>query len=212
MKLTKYEHSCLVLEEQGLKVIIDPGKWTSEFGDVSNVVAVVVTHVHSDHLSAKNLKKILAENRDAAIFTTREVTGDWGDPRAQVVKAGSIHEVGPFTLKFFGELHNAVHPEWPQNENVGVLVNGTLYYPGDSFTKPDDEPVKTLALPAGAPWMKTGEAMDFVKELKPELFFRTHDGLWNENGLATIDRWYGMAAEKFGSKYEALNPGDSIEI
>lgn len=211
MKLTKYGHACIVLEEQGQKLIIDPGEFTPDFGSADNIAAVVITHVHGDHLSAAHLTAIVSANPSVKVFTTDEATKAWDDPHAQAVKAGEEQTVGPFTLRFSGELHNAVHPEWPQNQNVGVLVNGAFYYPGDSFIKPDG-PVKILAVPASAPWLKTGEAMDFVKDLAPELFFRTHDGLWNENGLATTDKWFGMASEKFGIKYQALNPGDSIEV
>lgn len=211
MKITKYGHACVVLEEQGKKLVIDPGEFTESFGEAGDIAAVVVTHVHGDHLGKDHLQAIVAANPDIKVFTTPEASQEWGDAHAQAVKSGDELAAGPFSLKFFGELHNAVHPEWPQNQNTGVMVNGVFYYPGDSFTKPDGS-VKVLAVPAGAPWLKTGEAIDYVKDLKPELFFRTHDGLWNENGLATTDRWFGMAAEKFGVKYQALTPGDSIEI
>lgn len=211
MKLTKYGHACIVLEEQGKKLVIDPGEFTESFGDAGNVAAVVVTHVHGDHMEPKHLEAIVAANPGVKVFTTPEAAKEWGDPHAQAVKAGEEQAAGPFSLKFYGELHNAVHAEWPQNQNVGVMVNGLFYYPGDSFVKPDGE-VKILAVPAGAPWLKTGESINFVKEINPGLFFRTHDGLWNEKGLATTDRWLSMASEKFGPKYQALNPGDSIEF
>ncbi len=211
MKLTKYGHACVVLEEQGKKLIIDPGEFTADFGDVDNVAAVVVTHVHGDHLHAANLDKTVAANPDVKVFTTAEVANKWGNQRAQTVKSGDEQTAGSFALRFYGELHNAVHPDWPQNQNTGVLVNDTFYYPGDSFVKPDRD-VKVLAVPASAPWLKTGESIDFVRDIHPELFFRTHDGLHNQNGLATTDHWFNQASEKFGSKYQALNAGDSIEI
>lgn len=211
MKLTKYGHACIALEEQGKKLIVDPGGFTDSFGDTSNVAAVVVTHVHGDHLGVKHLETIVAANPDVKIFTTPEVVTEWGDSHAQAVQAGEEQTAGPFSLKFYGELHQVIHTDWPQNQNIGVMVNGLLYYPGDSFAKPDDG-VKVLAVPAGAPWLKTGESIDFMKDVHPELFFRTHDGLWSEKGLATTDKWFTMASEKFGPKYQALNPGDSIEI
>ncbi len=62
-------------------------------------------------------------------------------------------------------------------QNVGVLIdNGEVYYPGDSFAEPG-MPVKTLALPIAAPWMKTSEAMDFLTHVKPERAFPTHDAI-----------------------------------
>lgn len=211
MKLTKYGHACLVLEEQGEKLIIDPGELTPDFGDINNVVAVVVTHLHFDHLSNANLQKILTVNPGVTVFTTAEAAKEWGNPKAQAVKLGEQEVAGPFTLKFYGELHSVIHPQWPQNQNIGVMVNGLFYYPGDSFTKPSEK-IKILAVPANAPWLKTAESIDFIKEVSPEIFFRTHDGLLNQSGLAVVDRWFDMAAEKFGHAYRPLNPGETIDV
>lgn len=211
MKLTKYQHACMVLEEDGKKLIIDPGEFTSEFGELTNVAAVVITHVHGDHLHAGNIEKILTANPNIKVFATEEAVKELNNPAAQIVKAGDKQAVDGFTLSFFGELHNAVHSEWPQNQNVGVLVNNVFYYPGDSFTLPDTE-IKLLAVPASAPWLKTGEAMDFVKTVKPRAFIRTHDGLFNQNGLNTNDVWFGRIAEKYGAEYRALKPGEWTEV
>jgi hypothetical protein len=86
-----------------------------------------------------------------------------------------------------------------------------FYYPGDSFTKPGSD-VKILAVPTCAPWLKTSEAIDFMREVNPRLFFRTHDGMLNEDGLSTIDKWYRLTSEKFGPEYRPLNPGEPIEV
>ena len=92
-----------------------------------------------------------------------------------VVKDGDEVEAGSFTLRFFGEKHAVIHSSIPVVDNVGVLVNGQLYYAGDSFTIPDGVEVDTVAVPAGAPWMKIGEAMDYVLALKPRRAFPTHE-------------------------------------
>ncbi len=50
MKLTKYEHACVFLEnDDGDKVVIDPGIFTNLPGDLSRIVAIVITHEHPDH-------------------------------------------------------------------------------------------------------------------------------------------------------------------
>lgn len=211
MKLTKYIHSCLVLEDQGKKLIIDPGEFTPDFGGTDNIVGVVVTHEHGDHFSAAHLEKIVAANPGVKVFTTEEVVQKWdNNPHAQAMEAGQEETVGPFTLNFFGGLHNEIHNLLPVVQNIAVLVNRDFYYPGDSFTKPAGQ-IKVLALPAGAPWMKTAEAIEFLKALNPEQFFRTHDGLLNDKGLGSTDFWYNLASEKLGPKYSALSPGESIE-
>lgn len=211
MKLTKYEHSCVVLEEKGIRLIIDPGEFTKDFGGADNVAAVVVTHVHGDHLNIEHLQAIVAANPQVKVFTTQEVTSQWVSPHAVAVKNGMEQSVGPFMLRFYGGLHAEIHSFAPRNQNIGVLVNDAFYYPGDSLDVPD-RAITTLALPAGAPWLKTGEAIDCMKTINPKVFFRTHDGLLNDRGLATTDRWYQMASEQFGPAYKPLSPGDSIEL
>jgi probable F420-dependent oxidoreductase len=74
--------------------------------------------------------------------------------------------VGDFTLRFFGGTHAVIHSSIPTIENVGVLVNEELYYPGDSYAVPEGIEVDTLAAPLGAPWLKIGEAMDYVLAVK----------------------------------------------
>lgn len=56
MKLTKLVHSCLILEKNGLRILVDPGaySWQNEIVrtfDLSRISAVVVTHNHPDHFN-----------------------------------------------------------------------------------------------------------------------------------------------------------------
>jgi L-ascorbate metabolism protein UlaG (beta-lactamase superfamily) len=211
MKLTKYEHACLVLEEQGQKLVIDPGEYTEELGDLQGIVAVVVTHAHDDHMSAEHLRKIVATNPEVKVLTTPEAAKAWGDPHAHGVTAGEEQIVGAFSLRFYGELHGAVHPAWPQAQNVGVLVNNRFYYPGDSLTIPDRK-VEILAAPAAYAWLKVGEVIDFIQAINPRAFIRTHDGSLSDQGISTANDWFQKTSEKFGPTYNALDPGDSFEF
>jgi len=213
MKLTKYVHSCLVLEEQGKKVIIDPGSWATEFGDAANVVAVVVTHVHADHFSAENLEAIFAQNPDAKLFTTEEVKQQFDKPSVVTPQAGEKVTIGPFTLEFFGGLHAEIHAIKPVAQNIGVMLNDVLYYPGDALTPPG-KPVKVLSMPSAAPWMKMSEAIQYLQEVKPsEFFFPTHNALLSDKGHQAYETvWLNNAAEALGLKQTILEPGDAVEI
>jgi L-ascorbate metabolism protein UlaG (beta-lactamase superfamily) len=211
MKLTKYGHACVVLEERGKKLIIDPGAFTPEFGDVSNVVAVVVTHSHADHFKPEHLETILAASGDAKIFTTPEVTEQFSKPRVTAVKAGDDASAGPFTLAFGGEMHQVIHDSAPCPQNISVFVNDELYYPGDSYTMPD-QPVKVLAVPTNAPWMKVADSMDYLAAVKPTMCFPTHNGLLSENGVNVYNFWLSKACEESAIEFKYLTPGDSIEI
>lgn len=211
MKLTKHKHACIVLEEQGRRLVIDPGSLTTSFGPADNVAAVVVTHVHPDHFEPSHLRKILGSNPDVPIFTTQEVAKQFQRPNISVVRAGDKIEADPFRLEFSGQRHAVIHPDWPYPQNIGVHVNNKLYYPGDSLTPPNGD-VDTLAVPANAPWLKVSEAMDFISQVKPRLCIPTHNGLLAETGQATYNKWLNEICQRENIKLTYLKPGESIDI
>lgn len=211
MKLTKYGHACIVLEEQGRRLVIDPGNFTASFGPADNVAAVVVTHVHADHFDPGHLRKIMDASPGVQIFTTKEVAGQFQRPNTAVARGGDRFEAGPFRLEFNGQHHAVIHPGWPFPQNIGVRVNDKFYYPGDSLTLPQGD-VETLAVPANAPWLKVSEAMDFIAQIKPRLCIPTHNGLLAEAGLATYNRWLNEMCQREGIELNYLKPGESIDI
>lgn len=211
MKITKYEHACIVLEEQGKKLIIDPGNFTKDFGDLHDIAAIVITHIHPDHFYPEHISAIMGTSPGIPVFTTTDVATEWKTGIATPVKMGDEHTAGPFTLRFYGDTHAEIHSSVPRQQNTGVLVNNTFYYPGDSFTAPNT-PVAVLAVPAAAPWLKASEAMDFVATVAPSTrCFRTHDAHLSERGLASIDNWLTYAAERANVRYNPLAPGESFE-
>jgi hypothetical protein len=83
------------------------------------------------------------------------------------------------------------------------MINDAVYYPGDSFTKPD-KPIQVLALPVGAPWLKASEMLDFLMAVKPTVAFPTHDAVLSEIGKSMPDRYVPLFAEKIGTTYNKL--------
>ncbi|MCU1424624.1 MAG: fold metallo-hydrolase, partial [Microbacteriaceae bacterium] len=153
MKLTKHEHATLVLEKSGETLVVDPGSFTMPLTELRSVVAIVITHEHPDHWTPEQLDRILSMNPGATIYGPPGVALAARAYPVKVVRNGDEITAGGFTLKFFGEHHAIIHSSIPVIDNVGVLVDDTLYYPGDSFTVPPVA-VDTLAVPAGAPWLK----------------------------------------------------------
>lgn len=211
MKLTKYGHACVVLEEQGKKVVIDPGAFTPEFGDLSNIVAVVVTHVHGDHFSPEHLQAILSKNPEAKIFTTPEVTEQFDHPNVEIAQAGVEMAAGPFDLRFYGEWHATIHEDFPRLHNIAVLVNDAFFHPGDSYTQPE-QPPKVLGVPSNAPWMKVSESMEYIDKIKPEVCVPLHNGLLSETGNNIYNNLLQQTCADNNVMFEYLLPGASIEI
>ncbi len=212
MKITKYEHSCLVVEDKGQKLVIDPGEWTTTFPDNEKYDGVVITHVHADHLGVDHLKAMLKTNPSLTIYTVPDAQTELTKAgiESKTAKAGELVTIGNFKIEFFGGEHAQIHSSIPIAQNVGVMVNDTLYHPGDSFATPY-KPVKILSLPVSAPWMKIGEAMDFLIAVKPEIAFPTHNILLSDQGHSLADRLVSAAAG-FVGEYRHLLPGESIEV
>jgi L-ascorbate metabolism protein UlaG (beta-lactamase superfamily) len=215
MKITKYEHSALVLEINGHKVIVDPGMYTKTMPEQHNVKAIVITHIHDDHCFEPQLDKILALNPGIKIYSTDEVCRRLAESRPNfetvAVHHGDHYKEGDFTIDFYGDMHLEIHSSWPICQNVGVMINNTLYYPGDSFTIPDVK-VPMLAVPSTAPWSKVGMMIDFVDAVKPNHSFATHNIHLSEEGHELYNGRIKMFTEAHGGTFTHLEPGESLEV
>ncbi|TXN29917.1 MBL fold metallo-hydrolase [Lacisediminihabitans profunda] len=212
MRVTKHEHACLIVEASGKLLVVDPGSFTTALVGLNDVVAIVITHEHADHWTAEQLARIIERNPDAQIFGPAGVAAAATDFEITVVNGGDTREVEPFSLRFFGEKHAVIHSSVPVVDNVGVLINGALYYPGDSFTVPEGVEVDTLAAPAGAPWLKIGEAIDFVLAVKPRRAFATHEMVLSVAGKSLANARLQWATEQGGGQFVALEPGESLDL
>ncbi|TFD55289.1 MBL fold metallo-hydrolase [Cryobacterium frigoriphilum] len=212
MKLTKLEHAALILEINGQKLFIDPGSLTTALTETTNAAAVVLTHEHPDHWTPAQLDRIRDMNPDVPIYGPQGVADAAPEHPISVVENGDTVTAGAFTLRFFGEKHAIIHESIPVIDNVGVLVNDELYYGGDSFTIPTDVQVGTLAVPAGAPWLKISEVIDYVLAVKPRRSFPTHEMGLSRFGKDLSNARIGAATEEVGGEFFALEPGDSLDI
>lgn len=237
MKLTKLEHSGIVLEKGGKKLVFDPVEFAATLPELDQVVAIVITHMHSDHLQPERLAAILDRNPGAKIFApadaaeailsalgTADVTvvagGDevfiGGDEVAidgDEAVEGFVGEREGFKLEFFGEDHASVMAGKVPCQNIGVAVDGKLTNPGDSFDLLETNgTVETLLVPEVAPWAKISETTEFIKLAKPQIMVPVHDGLLSEMGKTIYDNLLRAACEGVGAKFAPLGIGESIEI
>lgn len=213
MELTKYAHACAVIRLNCQSLVIDPGNFSADFINPKNVIGLIITHQHADHFDKEKITSLREINPKLEIFTTKDVAEQLGNPRhVTVVSPGSEFTIGPFNLEFLGGQHALIHGSLPTVQNVGVLINGQLYYPGDSYALPG-KPVNTLLAPAGGPWLKIGEAIDFVISVAPQqLVIPTHDAVLSTQGKQLADNLLASATSKSGAKYQRLESGQSITL
>lgn len=211
MNITKREHACLVVEQSGATLVIDPGYFTAPFTE-PDLVAIVVTHEHPDHMTRDNLDRLLAGARGPVeLFAPAGVAAAHPDYHWQVVDGGDVRAAGPFALVFSGGHHATIHRSIPIVDNVGVFINETLYYPGDSFTVPEGE-VPVLAVPSSAPWLKIGEVMDYLDAVKPRHAFPTHERVNSDSGNVMANARITSVVESYGGRVTVLAPGETLEL
>ncbi len=196
MRLTKYTHACVRLEQDGRVLVIDPGVW-SEPSALRGADAVLVTHEHADHIDVLRLAGLGVPVYAPADADIRgiDVVG---------VRSGERFAAAGFEVTAVGERHAFIYDGMPDCANLGYLIDG-LYHPGDALHVPS-EPVDTLLVPANGSWMKLDEAIDFVRAVAPRRAFAIHDAQLNDRGLGSVNGWF---AERTDCGYRYLTPGET---
>jgi L-ascorbate metabolism protein UlaG (beta-lactamase superfamily) len=210
MRLTKKTHACIRLEKDGQTLVIDPGGFSEEDAAVGADV-ILVTHEHPDHFDEGRLRAALEANPAAAIWTLRSVADQLTAAfpgRVRTVGHGDTFSAAGFDVQVHGELHAVIHPDIPRITNVGYLVNGSLFHPGDALTVPG-HPVETLMLPVMAPWNKISEVIDYVREVRPQRAFDVHDALLTDLARPIYDRQIGSLG---GTEHARLSPGEATDL
>ncbi|WP_189715130.1 MBL fold metallo-hydrolase [Streptomyces chryseus] len=210
VKLTKKSHACVRLEKDGRTLVIDPGNFSEPDAAVGADV-VLVTHEHPDHFAEDRLRAALEAGPGAEIWTLRSVADQLSAAfpgRVHTVGHGDAFSAAGFDVQVHGELHAVIHPDIPRITNVGYLVDGSVFHPGDALTVPD-QPVETLMLPVMAPWSKISEVIDYVREVRPRRAIDIHDALLTDLARPIYDRQIGGLG---GTDHGRLTPGDCTEV
>jgi L-ascorbate metabolism protein UlaG (beta-lactamase superfamily) len=212
MELIKYGHACVALCEGDRRLVIDPGAF-SEPEALDGAGAVLITHEHFDHFEPERLRRALDADPALEVWTTRSVADQLAGAvgRVHPVGAGDTFSAAGFDVHVHGEWHAVIHPEIPRLPNVGFLVDGLLFHPGDALTVPD-EAVVTLLLPLHAPWSKVSEVIDYVRAVGADQAYAVHDGLLNDTGLGVVGGLLGERGPGTPTPYSRLAPGESVEL
>jgi L-ascorbate metabolism protein UlaG (beta-lactamase superfamily) len=195
MRLTKFGHACVRIEHDGAVVVLDPGVFT-EAEALDGATGVLITHEHADHVHPELLR-----GSDAPIWTIGAVARLLREQAPDVAERVTV----------VGEKHAVIHPDYDRFDNSGYLLavdDQAIYHPGDALTAPG-RPVDLLLAPVSAPWLKVGEAIDFVREVGAPRSLGIHDRVYSDVGLDMVASHMGNLLPA-GQEYLRRQPGEDL--
>ena len=180
---TFYAHASLGIAWNGLQLYVDPvGEF--DWDNQPKADAILVTHLHYDHLEIATIKRlqkegtvVLCDKTSAEAFEHNCVTML---PRAisMPVEGVTVRAVAAYNTS---EGHTDFHPQ--AREDCGYLITlggTTIYVAGDTEDNDDVlalQDVDVAFLPVNQPYTMTVEqAARVVKAIKPTLFYPYHYG------------------------------------
>lgn len=219
MRFTHLQHSCVLVDHDGTRVLFDPGTFSAGFEDLTGLDAILVTHQHPDHADPARLPALVAANpgavryadpQTAAQLNERGDAGTWS-----VLGPGETVRIGSVTARGTGGRHAVIHPELPVVDNISYILDtdetpGAFCHPGDALYIPFER-IDVLAVPAAAPWLKISEPVDYVRAVNPRVAFPIHQAVQSTAGIATHNsRLADMAPS--GTEFRVLEDGVATQL
>lgn len=208
MKITKFVHSCLLVETPGRVALFDPGVMSTGSIDIDATTQlddIFITHIHQDHIDIDFVESLVKKFPNVRITSTNDVV--------ELLKSRNIKAQAepPEGVTFFNSPHEDVRPlfDTPPEEQ-GVHYLGILSHPGDShsFTETKD----ILALPMTAPWGNSIRALNIALDMKPKHVLPIHDWHWREEAREGSYAQFEKLLGEQNITFHKLKTGEPIEI
>ena len=213
MKIKKIGHCCLLIQTNNLTILTDPGTFTVEQNTLTGIDVILITHEHGDHFHIASVEEILKNNPHAKVITNSAVGKKLEEKGIahSVVEGRDTLDVKGMIIEAFDGKHEEIFEEIGQVQNTGYLIDNTLFYPGDSFHKPERE-VEVLALPIAGPWCKLPDAIRYALAVKPKKAFPVHDALLRPDLIGGSHKMYENILNAKGIEFTSMNDGDEKEF
>lgn len=215
MKITKLGHCCMLIEENGVRLLTDPGAFTADkHAMLTGLHAILYTHEHGDHYHLHSLQMLLKANPGAIVLCNPGVAtllSKEGIPH-EVISDGNTYTVKNIDVEGHGTIHAEIHSALPRVQNTGFFIGGRFWYPGDDLTTHPGVTPAIMALPVAGPWMKLSEAIDYALKIKPEMVFPVHDMILNAALTGFVPQIVQNIIEPRGIRFFAIDLDKEYEF
>jgi L-ascorbate metabolism protein UlaG (beta-lactamase superfamily) len=210
MKITKFVHSCLLVEMPApvnRTALFDPGSMSQDALDVSQLKFlddIFITHEHPDHWDMALMRELVDKFPDVNITATQTVVDQLRDEGI----AASVAQ--PEGVVLFDAPHEPVEPLAITPIEQGYHYLDLLTDPGDSHHFAETKQI--LALPVTAPWGSAARAINLALELKPKYVLPIHDWHWSDEARAQMYDKFEEILSKDGITFVKLETGVPVVI
>lgn len=177
---------------------------------IGAVDVILVSHKHVDHFDVPSLKKFIAMNSETPIITIDEIGVELEKEGIVFsrIDDGDVREIAGFKVAGYRAPHGPL--PIPVPDNIGFLIDDTLFHPGDSYEPTRLPACSILALPVAGPWSRLIDAIAMIEALKPKKVIPIHDAIIKD---FMLERMYGMVEQKCQSLgIEFIRPQTSVAV
>jgi len=245
LHLTYLGHATVLIQLDGLRVLTDPllrqrasilRRFPSSIDPAfyENIDAVLISHLHLDHLDLPSLEKI---NRSARLFIPHgaaRIVSKLGFENVYEMRVGDAASLGSVTIRStYAEHSRSRYPFGPITDSLGFIISGEyrVYFSGDTDLFPsmgnlvDNLDIALLPVWGWGPTLRKGHlnprtASHALAMLRPHLAIPIHWGTMAPLGLGWMKLRYlhqppldfkrYAAVHAPNVKVRIVSPGSSI--
>jgi L-ascorbate metabolism protein UlaG (beta-lactamase superfamily) len=208
MKVTKYPQSCLVVENNGHRILIDPGSLVPQHykvADLMPIEGILLTHEHFDHADPEFIESLSGNN--IPVIANQSTATLLGGLITKVVNNNEEFEIAGFSVKAFELPHCRMVDGTPGPQNTGYIINKTFFHPGDGIEVSNFK-IDSAAVPIAGPDISPHDVYQFIKELGCHTVIPIHYDYFPADPHFTASTLNSISS----LKVIVLNNGESAEI
>ncbi len=210
MKITKYPQSCILIEDNGQRILIDPGSLVSPDFSAELLLpidAILITHEHVDHADPLLIQNLLKDKK-VPVISNDSAQVVLGDAVTRIVKDNETFEIGSFKIICRELPHVDMIDGTKGPKNTGFIINDVFFHPGDGI-EISNLHVDAAAVPIAGPDISPKDIFSFIRQIGAKKVIPIHYDYFSGD-----PKFYAKLfnAQGLEAMFIILNNGQSCDI
>jgi len=216
VKVTKLVHSCILVEYDGKKALVDPGNYSWNSGVIEQTLLdgidyVLVTHAHPDHIDPLFASAVHERSPRAVWYVTAATKELLESPAEMNIELQSNHP----DIRYVESVHADLTNWGACKDHTSFVLFEDLLITGDCHTLTSMHGASVLAAAInGGPWGSVTTFLNMIASMDevPAKVLPLHDWHWNEQARGNFYLGLVSALEKLGVQFVPLEVGIQTEV